>query len=696
MEQIGQATKELILKGLNTEQRMAAMLLEGPVMVIAGAGAGKTTTLLRRAAMLMASGIAPANILIVTFTNKAAGDLCERLESLYHTIDTINPEDARHITAGTFHSIVFKKIIKQFPESRYLKSVDLDVEECTILDTDESNKLIKEAMQSISHDEMEHIAENDWKPSDFLETLSVQRANGVDVNDFMASISPGSEKHVFNLVASSVWRKYNRLCREVNGVDFDDILLVADQMLSREPDIAERLSQTFQYIMLDEYQDTNKVQMDIMDMIAHKHGNLFVVGDEKQSIYAFRGADINVILSFMDRYKSAVKVDMNRNYRSNSEIIRTANVTAGCMNQKLSDGQLLAEAKALKPALPKMVEFDDSREEASLIAGALRRDVNGGTKGKEIAVLYRNRSLRQQLEAAMVALGIPYRVIGDTSFYQRAEVKDVIAMLRFAFNPWDTLAGLRVLRATKIGISESGAKKIINERGVTLTAFLDEKSREELRTLKKSQKSRGLTAAAKKISPYLSVSKLIKKAACDGEDPSFIKDSLVELWDIYYRPKLATSASKKGTVEAEQEQDARIANVAVVMDKFFDDLSAGKSVEEILEDFSMLMETVPRMDRSYEDKINLMTMHASKGLEFDNVYLIGVDNKALPGTEDYHEIEEERRIFYVAMTRARKKLTMSFSRFRVEHGQHLSVEASPFIEEIERELKVSRLFYGKK
>ena len=306
---------------LNEAQREAAEAIYGPVIIIAGAGTGKTKTLTHRVATMLLMGIHPANIMLVTFTNKAAEEIRERIEKMVG-------ENAQYITAGTFHSTIFRNILKKYPESRYLRSIGVSMEECVNIDPDEAEKLVDDAISQLSDEDKAQIEENEWKRSHFEKEMSAARANALDVNDYRASNSIGSDNEVLRRITATVWQAYNRLCREVNGIDFDDILLFADKMLKAEPKIAEDLGERFKYIMLDEYQDTNKVQMGIMDSIAKIHKNICVVGDEKQSIYGFREADIKIILSFKDRYNEAKTVNMNKNYRSYPEIIRYSNACA--------------------------------------------------------------------------------------------------------------------------------------------------------------------------------------------------------------------------------------------------------------------------------------------------------------------------------------------------------------------------------
>lgn len=674
---------------LNDGQRQAAETTEGPVIIIAGAGAGKTKTLTHRVSTLLLKGAHAANIMVVTFTNKAAEEIRDRIEMMVG-------EDAQYISAGTFHSIVFRKILKRFPESNYLASINLDMVECAILDDADATKLLKESMSELSEDDIQEIEANDWKLSKFEKIMGKARANGLDVRDFMTSIIPGALDEVAARITVRIWNAYNEKCRAANGIDFDDILLFCNKMLKSEPHIAEYLGDEFKYVMLDEYQDTNRVQMDIMDCIAKKHQNICVVGDEKQSIYGFREADIEVILSFRRRYPQAAQINATQNYRSYPEIIRYANACAAAMDQRLSDGQLVpmrqcdespAELVQKKGNKVFMVEFDDSLTEADNVAKAIHRDLRNGVDPKEIAVLYRNRSLKIDLERKLVDMNVPYRLVGDTAFFQKAEVKDMVAMIKFIFNPWDTMAGMRMLNALKVGVSTQAAKKAAAD-GLNVNEFLKSQATKRLKVKKKGEDEPSLTAAAQKIAPFMTICEQLRESVKYGDSPAFIKETIAQIWDIYMRPRMALSAKKS---ERNDALDERLNNVAYVLQRIEGAMEKGTGMDAIIEDLSMMVENNPDMDKQIHTKVLLMTFHGSKGLEFDNVYMIGVDNVCMPGPDaEYKDIEESRRLMYVGMTRPKKKLAISYSRQRLEHGQMIQPMASPFIEEIERALKVKR------
>ncbi len=692
---VNQQTVDLIIdlnKDLNDEQFAAAVTTEGPTMVIAGAGTGKTKTVIHRVATLLVKGVLPANIMITTFTNKAAAEIKDRLELMVG-------ENAQYVSAGTFHSIVFKKMLQKFPESKYLNSLDINMFEAAILDDDEAGKLMRDGIKSLSEEDLQQIEDNEWNQRIFFATMSKFRAVGKDVNDAEKELLLDRDNKEFNRILISLWRKYNLACRGVSGIDFDDILLFCDKMFEKEPHLAESISQEYKYLMLDEYQDTNKVQMSIMDRIGQYHKNIFTVGDEKQSIYRFRSADINVILSFRKRYPEAVQINMIQNYRSYSRIMDFANACADAMKQRLNDGQLFYNKKVeedermqslRRSNSVQMVEFKNSIEEASVVARAIDRDLKCGVDPSEIVVLYRSRNLKGNLEKELLQKNIPYNLVGDTAFFGKAEVKDAIAMIRFIFRPWDSLAGIRALKAIKIGVSEAAAKKAMTSDGMNVTEYLKQASIKRLKGKSSKQDEADLTSAAKKVGPFVELCREIKKAAEYGDSGEFLKETLADFWDIYFKPKLEASTKKESSGLGMEE---KLENVKIIFEGVEKGINEGRSIDDIIEDFSFMVENNSGPSNDSELKINMMTMHASKGLEFDNVYIIGYDNLTSHSVDEYSDdyenlIEEERRLFYVGMTRAKKKLAISYGTERVIYGEMNTTYKSPFLEELESRLAV--------
>lgn len=657
-----------LMRELNPAQRLAAMTLDGASIAIAGAGAGKTKTLIHLTAHHLIKGTPATSLMLVTFTNKGADEIKTRLEAMVG-------EDAQYITAGTFHSIIYHNILKPNANHPFLEGIGLDMNECTIFDDSESDALFSEAIKLLDSDSQEYIAEDGMEKTIKME-MSAARAKGLNADSYARErIGYGDPKEIQYRLTVDVWNKYSGLCRAANGIDFDDIMVVALQLMKADPNIGKELSQRFRYLMLDEYQDTNPVQMKIMDDIAKHHGNIFAVGDEKQSIYGFRGADIGVILGFKHRYPDALVIDMDTNYRSTRNILEAANCIARHMSQKLTEGQL----KVGKPFMGDghkvgIVEFASDLEEAKVLAQAIRRDIAKGVPGKDIAVLYRSRSVKACIEQELVRNGIDYTVVGDVSFFQRQEVRNAIAFLRMTFRPWDSMATLRVLKHTSFGVSDASAKKAMS-KGQTAQAYLNELA----------GKTRGKnepTAVASKVAPLIGAMGAIRKLVAYGEDSDYIRKGIESLWENYMISNIK-KAAEKDNAPLDEAVENRMQNVSFLLDRFFDEMKAGRKPEDILDELSLLGEAKNQTEREQEHMIKLMTLHASKGMEFRHVYLPGMDEDTTPGkTEEYDELEEERRAVYVGVTRAQEKLGISYARKKRKFGSIMETRISPFIKEL--------------
>lgn len=664
----------LLMSPLNPGQRAAAMQLEGPVAAIAGAGAGKTKTLIHRTAHLLLKGVPATSIMLVTFTNKGAEEIKTRLEGMVGS-------NAQYITAGTFHSIIYRTILKGNADHAYLERIGIDMNECAILDESDASELFKEAMNRLTPEEQDMIKDNKWD-SKIDDEMAAARAKGQGPEEYAREkIGFGDSNDMLYRLTHDVWKKYTGLCRDANGIDFDDILVVASRFLEAAPEVAKELAERFRYLMLDEYQDTNPVQMKIMDSIARHHQNIFVVGDEKQSIYRFRGADIKVILGFNRRYPTAKIIDMGINYRSTGKILAAANVIAGCMNQKLSVGTLEKGRKDLD-ALDRpvaLVRFDTDIQEAKTIAASIRREMATGVKGKDMAILYRSRVQKALIERELVSSGIAYQVIGDVGFYQRREVKNTIAFLRMLFRPWDSMAVLRVLKNTSFGVSDKSAKKAMS-KGQTAHAYLKEMSG-------KNRQGNEPTAVALKLKPLLGAMQCIRRLVAYQEDHEYVRKSIETLWKSYLGASVKRDADKdEGNVD--EAMESRMQNVNFLLDRVFKDMKEGRKAEDILDELTMMTEN-SNQSRDQDNLVKMMTIHASKGMEFRHVYMPGMDMDTSPGIEcqDFDDREEERRIFYVGMTRAMEKLVITYAKSKMKWGQRMNNEPSPFLKELSEGLK---------
>ncbi len=662
---------EALLDGKNPAQKQAITATKGPVMIVAGAGSGKTTVLINRTANILNQGVSPTNLLLITFTNKAADDIKSRLREKVG-------EKADYVVVGTFHSVFKEHILKGYSEHQYFSDYGIDMSQMTILDDKDSAKIYKDAYEMMPSSVRDSVDAGSFTTSDMTTEISNLKAKGMDVGDFIKTIAQKDTKFIFKQATALLWKNYKDLCIDIDGLDFDDMLLVTNKLIMSDPKISIELAQKFKFIMIDEYQDTNGVQMSIMDSIAKHHNNICVVGDEKQSIYAFRGSDIRVILGFEKRYSNVTKINMAYNYRSQPNIITVGNAVADAMSERLTDGVLIAKSPI--PANDvKLVKFGNDVAEANNIVKAIQRDLRNGVLGSEIAVIYRNKSLKIEIERQLVNSQVPYRLIGDTSFFQRAEVKDAISLLRFILHPWDSMAGLRVLGASNFGVSDKGARDAMKKEKLPVYQYLCEKSLGKIAGGKPS-------AVAKKSSAFLKVIDCIKRMHDLNCKPEILQELITDAWDTFLRPKLVNAAKRSADKEAASNMDGKIENVHQVFLQFSESYAKCGDVDKVIDDLILRVDAVPELDSERNTKVQLMTIHSSKGLEFENVYLIGMDKQTIPSADfkdlPKEEIEESRRLVYTGITRAKSQLVMSYAQKRMQHGQTIVTDMSPYMEEI--------------
>ncbi|MEZ9709269.1 ATP-dependent helicase [Vibrio breoganii] len=685
---MNQAEIDRINAVLDENQKRAAEAIDGAVMIVAGAGAGKTKTLIHRCATMLVSGISPKNILLITFTNKAAEEIKNRLEDM--------PDvgvNAQYISAGTFHSIM-KNWLKMFPQSAYMKRIGLNPEELVILDEADSLSLFKQAYKQLPDDALELCKEYQWTASVFKKQLELVKSKGLTEREAQDQLFDDFPPEFIQILIT-IWRTYQGLCINVNGVDFNDILLHCDGVLRENPEYAQELSEQYTRIMLDEYQDTNRVQQSIIDRIAKHHGNVCAVGDSKQSIYKFRAADVGIFLEFDKQYKDVMRIELDKNYRSYSEIIRYANAVTANMTEKVTEGMMVPVRNVEEPndlALTRkvntcsMVEFASDRDEIAMVVKAIKRDLATGVAPEEIALLYRNRNSRNTYEKALSAAGVRYEVLNDTSLYKSREVKDTIALTRFLVHPYDSMAGLRFLDSTSVGVSAPSTREQMATQGRSVHNILLGRSSEVLKAA--GSRNGQLKAHALKLRPFMDLIDEVNACILTNDAPDYIAGVLSEVWEIYLAPTL-----KKRCERERVDYEAKRQNAYFVFEQVERGLKSGKSIDLIIEDLVLMVEGDSETDAFRDQKIKLMTMHASKGLEFHNVYMVGLDEQTMVGDGEElldEDIEESRRLMFVAMTRAMKKLTMTWSASKYMYGQVLPAIACRFLSEIERTLNVTR------
>ena len=640
-----------LLEKLNDKQREAASQIDGSILILAGAGSGKTRTITYRIAHMIENvGISPYSILAVTFTNKAAKEMRERVEDLVGDI-------AKACTISTFHSFGMRLLRMYASEVGYNPNF-------TIYDTDDQKRIVKAILKG------QNISFNGVKLTE-RDIVSI-------ISKIKEEIKTPDEYSVINKQIIEVYDKYNKALLESNAMDFSDILLNTYKLLQK-PEILEKVQNKYKYIMIDEYQDTNNLQYKIIDLIARKSSNLCVVGDENQSIYGFRGANILNILNFETNYNNAKIIKLEENYRSTTTILDAANELI--KNNKSSKDKKLWTQNG-KGDLIKVLACDNARDEVSRIIEIIKENHQNGIAYRDMTILYRTNAQSRVFEEGLLRYSIPHKVFGGISFYSRAEIKDIIAYLSIIVNPQDELNLQRIINVPKRKVGEKGIEKII--------AYARENDLNLLEALSHIKEISGLTAVGKeKLLEMYDIIKELKDLSYT-ETASYIVQTLID--KIKYIDYIK---------ENYDDAEARIENI----DEFKNSILELENVvgelrlNEYLENVSLISATDDLEEKS--DYVKLMTIHNSKGLEFPIVFLVGFENEIFPGSRamfEEKEMEEERRLCYVALTRAEKKLYLSHATIRFVYGQDRLSTPSVFLKEIPEKLldidvKKERLYF---
>lgn len=641
-----------LLEKLNDKQREAASQIDGSILILAGAGSGKTRTITYRIAHMIENiGISPYSILAVTFTNKAAKEMRERVEELVGDI-------AKACTISTFHSFGMRLLRMYGKEVGYNSNF-------TIYDTDDQKRIVKAILKG------QNLSINGIKLTE-RDLVSM-------ISKIKEQIKTLDEYSVMNKQIVEVYDKYNRVLLESNAMDFSDILLNTYKLLQK-PEILEKVQNKYKYIMIDEYQDTNNLQYKIIDLIARKSSNLCVVGDENQSIYGFRGANILNILNFETNYNNAKIIKLEENYRSTTTILDAANELI--KNNKSSKDKKLWTQNG-KGDLIKVLACDNARDEVSRIIEIIKRNHQNGIAYRDMTILYRTNAQSRLFEEGFLRYNIPHKVFGGISFYSRAEIKDIIAYLSIIVNPQDELNLQRIINVPKRKVGEKGIEKIIT--------YARENNLNLLEALSHIKEISGLTVVGKeKLLEMYDIIKELKDLSYT-ETASYIVQTLID--KIKYIDYIKENYS---------DAEARIENI----DEFKNSILELENVvgelrlNEYLENVSLISATDDLEEKS--DYVKLMTIHNSKGLEFPIVFLVGFENEIFPGTRamfEEKEMEEERRLCYVALTRAEKKLYLSHATIRFVYGQDRLSTPSVFLKEIPEKLldidvKKERLYFA--
>jgi DNA helicase-2/ATP-dependent DNA helicase PcrA len=638
---------EELLVGLNPEQRRAVETTEGPLLIQAGAGSGKTKTLTHRIAYLIATRRAtPFNILAVTFTNKAAKEMRLRVARLLGE----NAENRGFMPyMGTFHGICVR-LLRQDGESAGIPRAFV------IFDESDRQTAVKQASKQVV------IDEKTFPPRLLSSLISSAKNEMIDPVEYAAAASSPAQQ-----AAAKVYPLYERALKEASALDFDDLINRTVQMLKDQPEIRRKWQQQFKYIMIDEYQDTNAAQYQLVNLLTNEQQNIAVVGDDWQSIYSWRGADFRNILKFENDYKHCTVIKLEQNYRSTKHILDAAHAVI-TRNAQRSDKKLWTDAGAGLPV--QVLQVGSERAESETIIRRIRLGLDSGQKHyRDYAVLYRTNAQSRSIEEGFVHYGIPYRVIGGVRFYDRKEIKDIMAYLRLIFQPEDRVSFERVVNVPARGV---GAKSLL-----TFFAWQRANQLSLAAALRQADNCPDLTPKARKsLSELGDILDSLREVNQDAAVAGLIDSLLRRLDYLHYLDD--------GSVQGETRQE----NVRELLSV------AREYQDEGLEGFLEEVALVSDLDSADfdGDAVTLMTLHAAKGLEFPVVFMAGLEESILPHSRalyDQHEMEEERRLCYVGMTRARRELYMTYAASRMLYGGVQHNPPSRFLSEIDAEFQTT-------
>jgi DNA helicase II / ATP-dependent DNA helicase PcrA len=630
-----------LLHGLNPAQAAAVSGSDGPTMVVAGAGSGKTRVLTHRIAYLLERGIRPWEILSLTFTNKAAGEMKERIAHL------VGADLTADLWMGTFHS-VFARILRRHAELLgYTQSF-------SIYDTDDTLALIKRTMERLN------IPRDQFNPNAVRSRISSLKNNLMRPEEFSLMAHD-----FFSEKIAEIYPEYIKGLKESNAMDFDDLLVKTIELFVHHPEALEMYKRRFRYVLVDEYQDTNRAQYMVIKLLADEHRNLTVVGDDAQSIYAFRGADIKNILDFEKDYPDVKTFRLEQNYRSTGNILATAD-TLIKHNKKQIAKTLFTDNPKGDPV--RVVECSDEREEGAFIVRSIEDEIRKERYGlNQFAVLYRTNAQSRALEDAFRRQGIPYIIIGGVAFYKRKEIKDALAYIRLLVNPADNESVVRVINFPARGIGETTLKRVLEfarERGTYVLDILGQA--EQIpgimpRLVGKLQGFHNLIEKYRKVRTELSPSELLR--------------SLIDETGMLAELKLENTLESLARYENLREF------LSAITDHFTEKPDA--TIESFLEEISLVSD-IDNIDGG-KNAVTLMTLHAAKGLEFPVVFVTGLEEGLFPNPNtsfDDFSIEEERRLLYVGITRAMKKCFLTYAKSRLKYGEYSSAMASRFLDEV--------------
>ncbi len=633
---------------LNKEQQEAVQCTEGPLLILAGAGSGKTRVLTYRIAHLIEDcGVNPWNILAITFTNKAAGEMRER-------VDRIVGYGSESVWVSTFHSACVRIL------RRYIDRLGYDTN-FTIYDTEDQKTVMKDVCRRLELDSKL------YKERAVLSVISNAKNEYISPNEFQLQVRGDFRMEKM----AQAYLEYQKELKKNNALDFDDLLVKTVELFQSCPDVLESYQERFRYIMVDEYQDTNTVQFKLISILAKKYHNLCVVGDDDQSIYKFRGANIKNILDFEEVFPDAKVVKLEQNYRSTKHILDTANAVIA-HNRGRKEKALWTENGEGEPVF--FQQFQTGYDEAEYVAGEIRKKVkNGEGEYKDFAVLYRTNAQSRLFEEKFLYANIPYKLIGGVNFYSRKEIKDILAYLKTIDNGKDDLAVRRIINVPKRGIGNVSLNKVQSYAESMGMSFFE--------ALEDAEHVPGLGRASIKIQPFVTLIHELRLRLADMS----LEELIEEILD-------RTGYSQELKEEDTDEAKARLENIDEFISKAvsYEEGEEHPSLSGFLEEVALVAD-IDSLEES-DNRVLLMTLHSAKGLEFPYVFLAGMEDGLFPSymsiaaDNPTEEIEEERRLCYVGITRAMKELTLTCARVRMIRGENQYNNISRFIREIPPEL----------
>ena len=635
---------------LNEPQREAVYHTDGPLLILAGAGSGKTRVLTHRIAYLIEErNVNPWNILAITFTNKAAGEMRERVDSLVGF-------GSESIWVSTFHSMCVRIL------RRFIDRLGYD-NRFTIYDTDDQKTLMKEVCKKVA------IDTKVFKERSLMSAISSAKNELILPDEFELNAGGDFAK----LKIAKVYREYEAQLKANNALDFDDLLVKTVQLLQTQPDVLENYQERFRYIMVDEYQDTNTVQFQLVRLLAGKYRNLCVVGDDNQSIYKFRGANIRNILDFEHEFSDACVIKLEQNYRSTGNILNAANRVIA--NNKGRKEKTLWTANG-EGELVHLRQFDTGYDEADFIAEDIKKEVRAGASYNDHAVLYRTNAQSRLLEEKFVAMNVPYKIVGGVNFYARREIKDLLAYLKTIDNGMDDIAVRRIINVPKRGIGLTTINRIQESAAERGLGFYE--------TLMAPELIPGIGRSAAKLDSFAALIEYFKGLTGQMSITDLLREVIEKTG---YMESL--DSEDKEDAQARKENIDELINKAAAYEEAAEDRDEPATLSAFLEEVALVAD-IDSLDEE-QDYVVLMTLHSAKGLEFPHVYLAGMEDGLFPSymtitSDDRDDLEEERRLCYVGITRAEQELTLTCARRRMVRGETQYNKISRFIKEIPAEL----------